>query len=117
MTTASPSLDFTALEKELGPGPMRFAPVGERSFQEQLDSLSPDEKKCFDELKSKWEHDYPNDPFSDEMILRFARCSPGAKKFNAKTAWNVMRRFDRRYLTMKASDIEPQLMSQVSKQY
>ncbi len=101
------------MEKELGPGPMRFAPVNERPLQEQLDSLTPDEKKCFDELKSKWEREHPNEPFSDEMILRFARCSPGAKKFNTKTAWKVMQRFDRRYLTMKASDIEHQLMSQV----
>ncbi len=45
------------------------------------------------------------------MYLRFARCSPGPKKFNAKTAWKVMKNFDRKYLTLQATDMEDQLLT------
>lgn len=92
-------------------GPVRFAPKGERSIQEQIDSLEPSERECFDNLKKKWEDKHPDEPFPDAMYLRFARCSPGAKKFNESASWKVMKKFDRRYLTLKAADIEDQLLS------
>lgn len=90
-------------------GPMRFAPKGERSIQEQIDALTEAEKACFDNLKKKWEKD--GEPFSDEMYLRFARCSPGTKKFNEKASWKVMKKFEKRYLDLKAADLEKQLAS------
>jgi CRAL/TRIO domain len=45
------------------------------------------------------------------MILRFARCSPGPEKFNEKSAFKVMQKFNPRYLSLKAVDLEKQLMS------
>jgi hypothetical protein len=102
-----------ALESELGPGPMRFAPHGERTAQDQIDSLVGDDLKCFEALKKKWQKEYPDKPYTDSMILRFARCSPGEKKFNAKSSYKVMKNFDRRYLTLTAEALEDQLLSKV----
>lgn len=100
-----------ASDGTLGPGPLRFAAKGERSIGDQIASLSTDQKQCFDNLKTRWKERYPDKPLSDEMILRFARCSPGRNKFNERSAWNVMQRFDRRYLVLTASRLEPQLLS------
>lgn len=84
----------------LGAGPMRFAPAkGERSIEAQIAALTPEERKCFVELKTKWEKSYPNKPFSNLMYLRFARCSPGSKKFKVNASWKVMKKFDRRYVS------------------
>lgn len=105
----------------LGPGPLRFAPANERPLADQLASLTADQKACFDELKSKWqEHcnksskndDNKVKPFSDDMILRFARNAPGKTKFNAKTAWKVIQKFDVHYAELTAAQLEAQLLSQ-----
>lgn len=109
--TAETKIDFVAARKELGDGPMRFAPTEERSIQEQIASLTETEKKCFDNLKAKWEKNY--EPFSDEMYLRFARCSPGREKFNEKSAFKVMKNFPRRYLELNAVELEKQLATKV----
>lgn len=95
----------------LGPGPMRFAHANERSITEQIAALTESEKACFDALKTKWEKSHADQPFSDEMYLRFARCSPGKKKFQKDASYKVMKRFDRRYLTLTASKLEGQLQS------
>jgi hypothetical protein len=105
--------DPDVLEKELGSGPMRFAPKGERSIQEQIEALDEAEKKCLEYLKTKWEKKSPGVEFSDEMFLRFARCSPGSKKFNEKESWKVMKKFDRRFLSLTAEGLEDQLLSKV----
>lgn len=107
------TVDLNTLEKELGPGPMRFAHRNERSIADQIASLNEAEKKCFDDLKAKWEKNHPDKPFSDEMYLRFARCSPGKKKFNKDASWKVMKKFDNKYLTLKAEAMEAQLLSKV----
>jgi hypothetical protein len=104
-------LDLTSLEKDLGPGPMRFAPIGERSFQEQLSGLTKKERECFDNLKKRWESKEAS--FSDEMILRFARCSPGRQKFVEAASWKVMKKFDPRYLELTAAKQEKQLLTKV----
>lgn len=107
------TVDTKTLEAELGPGPMRFAPSpDERSVDEQLASLTDHERECVDTLKSKWEAAHPDLPFSDAMYLRFARCSPGQKKFNTKASWKVMKAFDHRYLSLTAETLEGQLLSQ-----
>ena len=94
------------------PAPERFAPSkDERTIEEQIAGLSKEEKECFDNLKAKWANKYPDLPLGDKMILRFSYCSPGAKKFNEKTAWKVMKNFDRRFLTLTAVDLEKQLKS------
>ncbi|KAL7569205.1 hypothetical protein ACA910_016763 [Epithemia clementina (nom. ined.)] len=107
-TTTEPRFANT---ESLGPGPNRFAAEGERPISEQIASLSADERQCFDNLRIRWKALHPDRPYSDEMYLRFARCSPGKTKFNEKTAWRVMNRFDRRYLVLTASRLESQLLS------
>jgi len=98
-------------KKALRDGHMRFAPTDERSFEEQLASLSPIERECFDNLKARWEKKDRGFAFSDAMYLRFARCSPGAAKFNEKTAWKVMKKFDSRYISLTAAEQETQLLT------
>lgn len=106
------------IQKELGHGPARFVVTKqERSIQEQIDSLSMEERMCFHNLKVKWEEEPSNVPFHDEWYLRFARCSPGGmEKYNEKSAWNVMLKFNRRYDTLRCSHIEKQLYTKVCNQ-
>lgn len=100
--------------KTLGEGPKRFALIGERSIEEQIEALDLNERECFDTLKKKWEEKYPDAPFTDEMYLRFARCSPGAKKFSKKSSFKAMKKFDKRYLSLTAAGMKRQLMTKVS---
>jgi len=95
-------------------GPERFAPSKqERTIEEQIVGLSKEEKECFDNLRKKWDEKFPDDSktLNDEMLLRFAYCSPGDKKFNEKAAWKVMNNYQKHFLTLKAVDIEEQLLS------
>ena len=111
--TEETKIDFVAARKELGDGPMRFAPTEERSIPEQMAALTPAEKQCVDNLKANWETNNKNEPFSDEMYLRFARCSPGKEKFNEKAAFKVMKNFPRRHLELNATELEQQLATKV----
>jgi hypothetical protein len=95
-------------------GPERFAPSKEeRTIEEQIAGLSKKEKECFDNLRKKWNKTFPDDSqlLNDEMLLRFAYCSPGNEKFNEKSSWKVMNNYHKRFLTLKAVDIEEQLLS------
>jgi hypothetical protein len=92
-----------------------------RTIQEQIDGLSETQRHCFDELKSRWEMrcsrsgqndddgdgnaDIPSNPFSDEVILRFARCAP-AGPFVTESAWKVMKKCNPRYMTLTARDLK-----------
>mmetsp|Transcript_22805 Transcript_22805/g.63420 ORF Transcript_22805/g.63420 Transcript_22805/m.63420 type:complete len:283 (+) Transcript_22805:61-909(+) len=98
-------------DESLGQGPLRFAPENERTISDQIAALNEKEKLCYDSLVAKWKEEYPDKPFSEDYVLRFARCSPGTEKFNEKSALKVMRRFDRRYLDLKATKLEAQLLS------
>lgn len=99
-----------ALEK-LGAGPLRFAPTDEKTIAEQIAALSEEEKACFDELKERWNKKDRGHKYSDAMILRFARCSPGPKKFAVEPAFKVMKNFNPRYLELDAEKLEAQLMT------
>jgi len=95
-------------------GPERFAPAKEeRTTEEQIAGLSEEEKECFDNLKSKWNKKFPDvaEQFGDGMLLRFAYCSPGKRKFNEQASWKVMKNFDRRFLSLTAVGLEEQLMT------
>lgn len=96
----------------LGPGPLRFATMDERHIQIQIDTLTRSEYESFMSLRQKW---LANGKFrlADDMILRFARNSPG-KSFNVKSAFSTMKHFDKHYLELYAADIEKQLLSKVS---
>jgi len=100
-------------EQDVPSGLERFAPSkNERSIQDQISGLTTEEKKCFDNLKAKWNETFSKDyQVDDEIILRFAYCSPGEKKFNEKASWRVMENFDKRFLNLKAVDLEQQLLS------
>lgn len=117
-TASSPAkaldLNVADAHKALGDGPMRYALIAERSIATQIAVLDPIERECFDNIKKTWEDKNPDSPFSDEMYLRFARCSPGKKKFNEKTALRVMKNFDKRYLSLTAVELEKQLVTKVS---
>jgi len=96
-------------------GPERFAPSEkERTVSEQIAGLCDEEKKCFESLRSKWNDKRPSGQpaMSDELILRFAYCSPGEKKFHEKSSWKVMKHFDAtRFLNLRAANLEKQLSS------
>uniref|UniRef100_A0A6U2FXP7 CRAL-TRIO domain-containing protein n=1 Tax=Pseudictyota dubia TaxID=2749911 RepID=A0A6U2FXP7_9STRA len=104
-------ISYESAKKKLGDGPMRFAPIDERSVEDQIAALSPSERECVDNLKTRWEKKSSGYAFSDSMYLRFARCSPGPEKFNEEAAWKVMKKFDSRYLTLTAVQQEKQLIS------
>jgi hypothetical protein len=104
------------LQNELGNGPMRFAPAqpGERTIDEQIQTLNALERACFDAIKTKWQERNPNNTFSDEMYLRFCRCSPGPHPFKDKSAWKTMKKFSKRYLQLTTDSLETTLRSKVS---
>ena len=97
--------------KALGDGPMRFAPTDELTTAEQIAALSEEEKACFDELKDRWNKKDRGHKYPDAMILRFARCSPGPKKFAVEPAFKVMKNFNPHYLDLSAEKLEAQLMT------
>lgn len=115
-------LSYEEVKKELGEGPARFFPEGERSFEEQLESLTKEQRSCYDTLKKLWE-ERVNEKlekgekskhkdiklFPDPMYLTFARCSPGAKKFNSETAFKVMKNYNQKFLKINATVLESQL--------
>ena len=101
---------FEEMEASIGKGPTRFAPEIDslRSVETQLEMLSPSEKDCLLTLKNKWELAHPEEPFADEVYLRFARCSPG-KKFDEKSAWKTMKSFEKALVTLSITDMKKQL--------
>ena len=101
------------MTEALGDGPKRFALTNERTLEEQLAALTDEQRACVEKLKEKWAKEHPSeDAFSDAMLLRFARNSPGRKKFNPKTAYKTMQKYDRRYSELTAAGLEEQLLSQ-----
>lgn len=62
-------IDFKELRRDLGEGPMRFAPENERTLEEQLADLTAKERECFDNIKTKWEKNKKNSPFDDYMYV------------------------------------------------
>jgi len=90
----------------------RKAPVSLRSYQQQMSSLSIEQRSCVIQLKTKWEEraDRGNKPLPDEWFIRFAKCSPG-KPFDYTTAWKIMKKFDYRYLDLSILSMERQLLT------
>jgi hypothetical protein len=92
--------------------PLRFHHPEERTLEQQMASLTPEQRTCVATLKQKWEGQ-PSVPhqFDDAMYLRFARCSPGPTKFNVDSAWKVMKKYDGEYLNLTATQLEEQLLT------
>jgi hypothetical protein len=108
------NVDPDKLRKVITKGQMRFAPeTKERSIKTQIRDLNSPQLECFEHLKHKWQLRYPDEPFSDEMILRFARCSP-SEPFDAKSAWKVMKKYSRRYDRLNAYKLERQLRTKTA---
>ena len=82
-----------------------------RTLNQQLNTLSIDERKVVTALQTKWESKTNRTPFPPDWYLRFAQCSPGTP-FTMSSAWKVMKKFDRRYLTLSITTMEHQLMTQ-----
>jgi hypothetical protein len=85
------TLDLTGLD--LDDGPLRFAPIGERSLEEQVMSLNASDRRCYKNLKQRWDDrkskkgdstDFPRD-----AILRFARNNMRNGQFFEEKAWRV----------------------------
>ena len=111
------SSDLEKLRNVLGEGPSRFVPdKPERDIQEQLDALTAVERECVDALMDKWDERNPGEPLPDELILRYARNSPGNEAFRKKAAWNTMKALHgsqrekaMHHLSLTASKMERQL--------
>lgn len=81
MTTATPTttpqqvqqLNYEDIQSKLGNGPARFFYPNERSFSQQLISLTEEQRACYDTLKKRWEEKERGHTFPDHMYLRFAR--------------------------------------------
>jgi hypothetical protein len=115
-------LTLANLRAKLGEGPMRFAPQSkERSIRDQLDALSASERACLDHIKAKWEskkhgagggtHPEQHALFTDEMYLRFARCSG----FSDRSALKTMKKYPRNYQYLTAAALEQSLRSKVGR--
>lgn len=109
-------IDFFLIELEVGEGPMRFAPKGERSLLEQISDLDEADQRCHRNLKRSWdEYDKKEFDMKDDMILRFARNTTKDNTFDEERAWKLMRKFKRRYAIASAHRLEKQLMTKVSR--
>ena len=106
--------DVAELEFLPSSGPDRFDyRKGQRSIDDQIASLSEQQRECVENLKKRWEAENPDLPFSSEMYLRFARNSPGQRTFNEKASWVTMKNFDHRFLSLTAEALEEQLSTKV----
>lgn len=85
----------------------RFLPNAERSFTEQMNSLSGRERSCVMMLRQQWETD--NQPIPGIVFLRFARFN----NFNIKASRKSLSNFDKRYLTMTVARLGPMLQTKV----
>jgi hypothetical protein len=114
-------LTLANLRRKLGDGPMRFSPsqpsgggatalpFRERTTKDQIESLSAAERDVFDYIRYKWQSRNPAMPLSDDLFLRFARCS----LFNDREAWRTMKKYNKHIQQLTAEHLEPQLRSKV----
>lgn len=82
-----------------------------RYFEEQLSILPSPYRITISTLKRNWEQG-GHGGFPDEWYLRFAKCSPGTP-YDYKSAWKVMKNFDRRYLNLEIESMEIFLKSKI----
>lgn len=80
----------------------------EQSLDDQVDSLTYEQKACIYSLKGNWERTRcPDNAFPDEIYLRFAR----SNNFDFSLSWKAINRFDVRYLNLSIHTMETQLLS------
>jgi hypothetical protein len=91
-TVIPESQEFTLGDVELDDGPLRFAPIGEKTLEEQINTLSHADRRCYKNLKQRWEDRRAKKGgalYTREMILRFARNTKRKDKFFEERAWKV----------------------------
>lgn len=82
-----------------------------RSYEQQMVSLSIDERKVVAALKESWIRS-GRPPFPNTWYLKFARCSPG-RPFTLKTAYKSMKAYDQRFMNLSIRNMEEQLLQKV----
>lgn len=80
----------------------------ERSFEEQMASLTINERGVVTSLKARWIKS-GRPPFPNMWYLKFARCSPG-QPFTFKTAYKSMRKYNQYYMNLTIVMMEQQLL-------
>ncbi len=85
----------------------RFVPDVQRSFTEQMNSLSGRERSCVIMLRQQWETD--NQPIPGIVFLRFSRFN----NFNVKASRRGLKNFDKRYLNLTVVKLGPMLQTKV----
>ena len=116
-TRVRSDIDYDQLEKSLGRGPLRFAfGRNERPISEQIDSLAPSQRACFDRLKNEGETMDSllcDDSHSrnDGLYLLLARCSG----FKYEKASMVMKNWQAgsAYYLLRCAELKEQLQRQV----
>lgn len=81
----------------------------EKTFAKQIVVLPMAHRGYYNALNSKLElrSGGEAESFPDKLYLRFAMCGP--EPFDFKSAWTIMKRFDRRYLNLSITSTENQL--------
>ena len=116
ITRLQPDIDYDQLERSLGKGPLRFAfGRNERPINEQIDSLAPSQRACFDRLKNEGESMDSllcNDSHSrnDGLYLLLARCSG----FKYEKASMMMKNWQAgsAYYLLRCAELKEQLQRQ-----
>jgi hypothetical protein len=85
----------------------------EKTFAKQIVVLPMAHRGYYNALNSKLElrSGGEAESFPDKLYLRFAMCGP--EPFDFKSAWTIMKRFDRRYLNLSITSTENQLRTKV----
>jgi hypothetical protein len=79
----------------------------ERTFEQQMSSLTIEERGIVMTLKAKWLKS-GKPPFPNLWYLKFARCSPG-RPFTLSTAYKSMKKYNQQYMNLTIIMMEAQL--------
>ena len=116
ITRLQPDIDYDQLERSLGKGPLRFAfGRNERPISEQIDSLAPSQRACFDRLKNEGESMdsllcTDSHSRNDGLYLLLARCSG----FKYEKASMMMKNWQAgsAYYLLRCAELKEQLQRQ-----
>jgi hypothetical protein len=114
-STTTPEVEFTgpatssvASTKALPKSLARFA-ANEPPLKDQICSLMERERNILALLRHHWDTDHQ--PMPGHLYLRFAQYC----QFNLVNGRKLLSTFDERYLKLTATQLEPQLLKEVSK--
>jgi len=84
----------------------RYSLDKERPVEKQLASLDDTQTNAFKEIKEKWGKKERKVEYDDYTILKFLRASPGKVKFNVKTAYPAMEKYEQMCLNYKLPEMK-----------